>query len=274
MNQNFWPFDRQQLNAIPLSLHTQTQRLDWGRRLYRFDIAGQGYWLKSQLQSEHQALIDGFATELSFYQQGLAIPKKPKFLVEAQIFHNFTLALEQVGTVLILKDLPHLLVQAASQLSLDHVTHIIFKMLNAVDELHQLGWIHADLKPSHFLLDGSICKLIDFEQSQRIGETARQKALTATPRYMAPELFHGEAKTIQTDLYALGIILLEWLVDQRLQAANYQDWAYLHCQYLKIELPIHFQCFKPLLQGLLAKQKAYRLTSMMDAKRALMTEIE
>ena len=274
MNPNSWQFNRQELNAIPLSLHTPTQRLDWGRRLYRFDISGQGYWLKYQLQSEQQALIDGFATELSFYQQGLAMPKKSKFLVEAQILQNFTLAPEQVGTVLILKDLPHLLTQAASQLSLDHVIHIFFKMLNAVDELHQFGWIHADLKASHFLLDGSICKLIDFEQSQRIGEISCQKALTATPRYMAPELFHGEAKTVQTDLYALGIILLEWLTDQRLQAASYQDWAYLHCQFLKIALPEPFQGFSPLLHGLLAKQKSQRWQNIMAAKRCLMTEIE
>ena len=160
------------------------------------------------------------------------------------------------------------------QLSRDHVIHIIFKMLNAVEELHQMGWIHADLKASHFLLDGSTCKLIDFEQSQRIGEISCQKALTATPRYMAPELFHGKAKTVQTDLYALGIILLEWLTDQRLQASSYQDWAYLHCQFLKIALPEPFQGFSPLLHGLLAKQKSQRWQNTMAAKRCLMTEIE
>ena len=160
------------------------------------------------------------------------------------------------------------------QLSRDHVIHIIFKMLNAVEELHQMGWIHADLKASHFLLDGSICKLIDFEQSQRIGEISCKKALTATPRYMAPELFHGEAKTVQTDLYALGIILLEWLTDQRLQAASYQDWAYLHCQSLNIALPEPFQGFSPLLQGLLAKQKSQRWQNIMAAKRCFITEIE
>ena len=91
---------------------------------------------------------------------------------------------------------------------------------------------------------------------------------------MAPELFHGEAKTVQTDLYALGIILLEWLTDQRLQAASYQDWAYLHCQSLNIALPEPFQGFSPLLQGLLAKQQSQRWQNTMAAKRCLMTEIE
>lgn len=274
MNPNSWQFDRQELNTLELSLHTQTQRLGWGRKLYRFEVAGQGYWLKYQSVSEHIVLINGFDAELSFYQHVLAMPQLPKFLPEVQILENFQLHLEQVKVALILKNVQSLLMTNCRQLSRDHVIHIIFKMLNAVEELHQMGWIHADLKPSHFLLDGSTCKLIDFEQSQRIGEISCQKTLTATPRYMAPELFHGEAKTVQTDLYALGIILLEWLTDQRLQAASYQDWAYLHCQSLNIVLPEPFWCFSPLLKGLLAKQKSQRWQNVMTAKRCLMTEIE
>ena len=274
MNPNSWQFDRQELNALAMSLHTPTQRLGWGRRLYRFEVAGQGYWLKYQSLSEHAALINGFDAELSFYQHALAMLQLPKFLPEVQILENFEFHSEQVKVALILKNVPSLLMANPRQLSRDYVIHIIFKMLNAVEELHQMGWIHADLKASHFLLDGSTCKLIDFEQSQRIGEISCQKALTATPRYMAPELFHGEAKTVQTDLYALGIILLEWLTDQRLQAASYQDWAYLHCQSLKIALPESFQGFSPLLHGLLAKQKSQRWQNIMAAKRCLMTEIE
>ena len=221
MNPNSWQFDRQELNALAMSLHTPTQRLGWGRRLYRFEVAGQGYWLKYQFVSEHVVLINGFDAELSFYQQALAMLQLPKFLPEVQILENFEFHSELVKAALILKDVPSLLMANPHRLSRDHIIHIIFKMLNAVEELHQMGWIHADLKASHFLLDGSTCKLIDFEQSQKISETGHQQTVTATPRYMAPELFHGEAKTVQTDLYALGIILLEWLTDQRLLASSY-----------------------------------------------------
>ena len=58
MNPNSWQFNRQELNTLALSLHTPTQRLGWGRRLYRFEVAGQGYWLKYQSLSEHAALIN------------------------------------------------------------------------------------------------------------------------------------------------------------------------------------------------------------------------
>lgn len=148
-------------------------------------------------------------------------------------------------------------------------------MLNAVEELHQMGLDSCGFKASHFLLDGSTCKLIDFEQSQRIGEISCQKALTATPRYMLHLIISWwSKKTVQTDLYALGIILLGGLTDQRLQAASYQDWAYLHCQFWNIALPEPFQGFSPLLQGLLAKQQSQRWQNIMAAKRCLMTEIE
>lgn len=179
MNPNSWQFNRQELNALAMLLHTPTQRLGWGRRLYRFEVAGQGYWLKYQSLSEHVVLINGFDTELSFYQHALAMLQLPKFLPEVQILENFELHSEQVKVALILKNVPSLLMANPRHLSRDHVIHIIFKMLNAVEELHQMGWIHADLKASHFLLDGSICKLIDFEHSQRIGEISCQKALTA-----------------------------------------------------------------------------------------------
>ena len=115
--------------------------------------------------------------------------------------------------------------------------------------------------------------LIDFEHVQKINSQITLQSLTATPRYMAPELFHAAAKTVQTDIYALGIIIYEWLTGQRLTAKNYQEWAYLHCQRLSIELPEHFLMFKRLLDGMLAKQKEYRFANIYTLKQCLMTEI-
>lgn len=109
MNPNSWQFDRQELNALAMSLHTPTQRLGWGRRLYRFEVAGQGYWLKYQSLSEHAALINGFDAELSFYQHALAMLQLPKFLPEVQILENFEFHSEPVKVALILKMFHHYL---------------------------------------------------------------------------------------------------------------------------------------------------------------------
>ena len=89
---------------------------------------------------------------------------------------------------------------------------------------------------------------------------------------MAPELFHGEAKTVHSDIYALGIIFYEWLTGQRLVAKNYEEWAYLHCQHLIIELPQHFYMFEKLIQRMLAKQKNSREHNIFKLKHFLLTE--
>ncbi|NEU36288.1 serine/threonine protein kinase, partial [bacterium LRH843] len=79
--------------------------------------------LKYQSLSEHVALINGFDTELSFYQHALAMLQLPKFLPEVQILENFELHSEQVKVALILKDVPSLLMANPHQLSRDHVIH-------------------------------------------------------------------------------------------------------------------------------------------------------
>ena len=157
-------------------------------------------------------------------------------------------------------------------MSLNEIKERLLNVLDVIDQLHQLGWIHADLKREHFVQYQQRVCLIDFEQVQKINSPQNVQSLTATPRYMAPELFHAEEKTVQTDIYALGIVFYEWLTGQRLTAGNYQDWAYLHCQRLSIELSEQFGPFKKLLSGMLAKQKEQRFTSIYAVKQCLLTE--
>lgn len=84
------------------------------------------------------------------------------------------------------------------------------------------------LKKEHFRKFKQEFYLIDFEKTRLI--SSPDPITDATPRYMAPELFHGANKTVQSDLYALGIVLYEWLTQTRLQANSYHEWAVLHCQ--------------------------------------------
>ncbi|KCX88391.1 tyrosine kinase family protein [Acinetobacter sp. 72431] len=93
--------------------------------------------------------------------------------------------------------------------------------------------------------------------------------MDATPRYMAPELFRGGYKSIQSDLYAFGIVLYEWLTQTRLEASSYRDWAVLHCQNLTIQLPTQFLIFLPLLVGLLQKQQQNRFSNADEAINCL-----
>jgi formylglycine-generating enzyme required for sulfatase activity len=78
-------------------------------------------------------------------------------------------------------------------------------------EAHRQGVLHRDLKPANVLLtaEGEV-KLLDFGLAEFVdaGRTAARTA-AGTPRYMAPELFHGASATPRSDLYSLGVLLYE-----------------------------------------------------------------
>lgn len=247
--------------------------------MYTFEYQQQHYWLKTQSLNGHASVEAGFRNELDFYQQFSAqahsSSSMPGFLLPFQtIAHFINMPGSQASgsAALILSD-ADLVLDDCAEMSLQQLKQTLLKLLDAVDQLHQLGWIHGDLKREHFVKYQNRVCLIDFELVQKVNAVHDLKNLTATPRYMAPELFQGAEKTVQTDIYALGIILYEWLKNQRLTAKNYHDWAYLHCQRLNIELPEKYLVFQPLLLKMLAKHKAHRFDSFYAVKRALVTEI-
>ena len=271
---NLLQFNIDDFAQLPLTLSTPPKSLTFGRTLYCFQYQQQQYWLKTQDPSAHPHYVAGFLKELDFYRQGMMQSHRPCILLPSQI----VLCAEAVHPYIPAGQTALILSAAAPRitdctaLSVWQIKATLMDMIEAVQQLHQRGWIHGDLKKQHFVQYQQQTCLIDFEQAQRLNLTAAQQGLTATPRYMAPELFQGAEKTVQTDIYALGIIVYEWLTGQRLAAKNYQDWAYLHCQYLQIQLPPHLLRFTTLLTGMLSKQKQHRFMDMQRVKECLITE--
>ena len=83
---------------------------------------------------------------------------------------------------------------------------LLAQVLRALAYLHRRGVIHCDLKPSNVLVVGGIAKVLDFGLAVH---GPNQLQIAGTIHYMAPELFHGEPPSVQSDLFALGVIAEE-----------------------------------------------------------------
>ncbi|KAJ5217878.1 MAP kinase kinase MKK2/SSP33 [Penicillium citrinum] len=83
-------------------------------------------------------------------------------------------------------------------------------VLNGLTYLHSRKIIHRDIKPSNILLcrDGQV-KLCDFGVSGEFGTKGDANTFIGTSYYMAPERITGQSYTITSDVWSLGVSLLE-----------------------------------------------------------------
>ncbi|HEU4799321.1 MAG TPA: serine/threonine-protein kinase [Gemmatimonadales bacterium] len=104
----------------------------------------------------------------------------------------------------------------ADQLRLapDRRLALVSQVLEAVAHAHAHLVVHRDLKPSNILVtaDGTV-KLLDFGIAKLLDAHSADGDLTEaggtpfTPEYAAPEQVIGDAVTVATDVYALGVLL-------------------------------------------------------------------
>jgi tetratricopeptide (TPR) repeat protein/TolB-like protein/tRNA A-37 threonylcarbamoyl transferase component Bud32 len=112
--------------------------------------------------------------------------------------------------------------------SLQLVLSVGIQIADGLQAAHSLGIFHRDLKPQNVMLtDGGLVKILDFGLARRLPPEdanfdpskpamARDASVAATYtarggtiRYMAPEQFVTGHSSVQSDVWALGVILYE-----------------------------------------------------------------
>ncbi|MEU3727630.1 serine/threonine-protein kinase, partial [Streptomyces sp. NPDC031705] len=106
----------------------------------------------------------------------------------------------------------------AGPLSPVQVTRLGADLASALDHVHAHGIIHHDVKPSNVLLpDGDCPHLADFGLARTVHDRSHSApdTLVGTLAYMAPEQFLGQGASPASDVYALGLTLIEALTGRR-----------------------------------------------------------
>lgn len=106
------------------------------------------------------------------------------------------------------------------------------KICSAVRYAHERNILHRDLKPSNLLvkqdgtpklLDFGIAKIMLAAEEQNPGVEATIAGFRMlTPAYASPEQMRGDAATIRSDVYSLGVILYELLCGERPSLSTFQ----------------------------------------------------
>lgn len=93
-------------------------------------------------------------------------------------------------------------------LELDDAAQLGLHLVSALSYLHHHGWLHLDLKPANIVVESGRATLIDLSLVGRPG-TGRPGA--GTRGYLAPEQAVGQDLCPATDVWGLGVTLLEAL---------------------------------------------------------------
>ena len=107
------------------------------------------------------------------------------------------------------------MINTQGRLQPDQAVDYAIQIARGFSDIHVQEIVHRDLKPSNIMItNNNDVKIIDFGiaisyDSVRLTQTGK---VIGSVHYLAPELIDHEEATVQSDIYALGIILYEMLI--------------------------------------------------------------
>jgi eukaryotic-like serine/threonine-protein kinase len=181
--------------------------------------------------------------------------------------------------------------------SLQLVLSVGIQIADGLQAAHALGIFHRDLKPQNVMLtEGGLAKILDFGLARRLKAedmsfdparpgVARDASMAATYtarggtiRYMAPEQFVTGHSSVQSDVWALGVILYELAAGRhpfaRPDAEDFQAIRAIQFSEpfdLSAIVPEISPELKSVMAGCLEKTPAARYASAAEVREALKT---
>jgi eukaryotic-like serine/threonine-protein kinase len=157
-------------------------------------------------------------------------------LIAARLLHPHIVAVLDFGedhasSFLVMERLPGSTLRdeivARGPLSTQRVMLVMTETLAALAAAHSRGVLHRDIKPSNILLqqdghtkitDFGIAKSFDIrpDAAPPADDMTMTGVVLGTPGYLAPERRAAHPATVQSDLYAVGAVMVEALTGQRL----------------------------------------------------------
>ncbi len=94
----------------------------------------------------------------------------------------------------------------------EEIYKLFLQILDAVEYIHSKNICHGDIKPQNILTDGKTVKITDFGTSKLI-EDLFIKTIDGggTWAYMAPEVAGSNKRYLNSDIYALGVLLYKFV---------------------------------------------------------------
>jgi serine/threonine-protein kinase len=182
-------------------------------------------FLPQRLATE-PAWIERFYAEVR-HSRGVSHPNVCRVYDVGEIEGRHFLSMEYVDG----EDLASLL-RRIGRLPPDKAVEIARELCAGLAAAHDKGVLHRDLKPSNVMIDGrGRAKITDFGLAIGIEDQDAGAEISGTPAYMAPEQLAGRGASVQSDIYALGLVLYEVFTGRKaFDAANFADWKRKHSE--------------------------------------------